>query len=138
MKSSDLAKRWAEQSHPTGRASNASFRGGFFYHYGTIIGTLAEGADGRLVALVNRRQFSSGTSKVQGELRHAAREMGLRNFTVESPLGDHAMNLSTFEAEALEAEGRIERARNPQVWRDSADDCRRRARDYRLAFGLGS
>jgi hypothetical protein len=132
MKSADLAQRWATLSHPKGTANNAYFRGLTFWHYGTVIGQLVEG-----VALVSRHQYSSGTSKVQGELRHAARAAGRRIFTVESCKPDHVANLEEYEAAAVAAEGRMARARNAQDHQNTADECRRMAEAYRVTFGLG-
>lgn len=117
---------WAAQSQDHARTgSNTSFRGETLMSYGTPIARIVKASAGSktTVALVNSRTWSSGTSKVQGEARSAAKDAGLTVFTVPNMVGDTpaiVANLAYFSERITEALNAIERARDPSHWRAEA------------------
>lgn len=139
MKSQELALRWAKQTHPKGRANNAYFTGRDFYHYGTRIGLILPAVDQSPVALVSRHQYSSGTSKVQGELAHAASDgAGMRVFRVDKCGEDHAGNVRDYRERIAEAEDAMTRARNKDAHAEGLERLRSELGAYQAAFGAAA
>lgn len=125
-KTADVAREWArgELNHcRTG--SNTSMRDGVLMSYGTPIAKMLGVAPGERIALISTHQWSSGTSKVQGEARSAAKAEGVPQFDVphlSNHIDDIEANLADYEARISHSLEMVQRGRvaSAQRYRNQA------------------
>lgn len=137
-KTEDVARAWANQSQPEGRAASASFDFARLFSYSTCVARLVPGRDGKLRAMVSHHRYSNSTAVVIGQAITQAKAAGLEVFEVDK-IGDavHLGNLKAYEERISDALQRVERARNPDHWRLAAQRLINEATAYSEAFAGG-
>ena len=131
-----VCRAWASQTQPEGQAATVHFRAESLFSYGTCIARLVVAPAGVTVALISSAQWSSGTSKVQGEAGRAASDAHLACFTVPDLRPDHDSNLLKYEANIRGALEAVERARTPESHRSRARTLIAIAKGYAERFGV--
>lgn len=141
-KTADVAREWAKGDLGYVRTgSNTSARNGILMSYGTPIGAIVRDVFGERVALVSTRQWSSGTSKVQGEACYEALAINLAVFRVPA-LGaapeDVETNLAHYTQAIHDLLDKLERGRvtSADSYRKAAGAVIATARDYADRFGV--
>lgn len=141
-KTQDVCDVWAKQEQAEARTgSNTSFRGDTLYSYGTPIARIVEGAKGERIAFISSNQWSSGTSKVQGEAYHSATQEDYLIWRVPAlgtDVADHEKNLRHLHERVVGCLSRLERGRvsSAQGYRDGAKRALRAAYAYADIFGI--
>lgn len=148
-KTADVARAWAAQDQSEARTgSNTRFRDDTLYSYGTPIARIVAVDAGNppipgggRVALISSAQWSSGTSKVQGEARAAAsKSCSMSLFTVPALSGDdmHDRNIAFFEERIADALDKLQRGRPSSVasYRSTAYARIATASQYARTFGV--
>lgn len=132
-KTEDVARAWATQDRPHAKAASASFRGKELFSYGTRIGFVMPD---RALALVTSHSYSNSTAVVVGQARTAAKEAGLKVFTVPGAVADHSINVAHYTAAITERLGKVENALKPDGHRAMAVAVLKEQTDYIKAFAL--
>lgn len=137
-KTREVAAIWAAQSQAEARTgSNTWMSLNVLNSYSTAIARIAKDRNGRPVALVSERQYSSGTSKVQGEAADEAKKLGIPVFRVHELWPDkdgHETNLQRFEERIDAALDKVETAKGPEAWRREAFGLIQTAHTYATYF----
>lgn len=120
-KTEQVAQAWAAGTHNdfegARTSSNTWSREAKLFSYSTCIAQILNLGDGLLAALVTRRQYSSSTSKVQGEAAHAALVEAIPVFRVLDVTKPddltfdqwHMNNVADYEQRIAELLGRLAR-----------------------------
>lgn len=134
----EIARLWATQA-PKGPRKAGTFRreDRKAIHWGTVIGRIVDGPRGP-VALVLNSHWGTATAAFINCCHAEAKKAGMPAFKVPERTADekaHAANLAYYEAQAIDCETRIARARSVD-WQAAADRWRETARQYQETFNL--
>lgn len=141
-KTADVAAQWAKGELEHARTgSNTTMRDGVLRSYETPIAAIVTDPAGTRVALISSKQWSSGTSKVQGEAYGAARDLDLAIYRVPRlgcALDDIQANLAHYAQAIAETLDKLQRGRvtSAASYRQAAGAMIATARGYAERFAV--
>ena len=136
-KTEDVARAWATQDRVKGRAASASFSGQDLFSYGTLIARIVQNPRHQFtVALVASSWRSTSTAVVRNQAWSAARDAGLRCFSVPDARLDHEAAIRHYDAAIGERLAKVETALKPEDHRRMANTILTEQRLYIRTFGL--